>query len=977
MKRLLPLILLLLSLPAAAQWLGPTYKHINNTQTNPDTPYVMANTVNAALDDIATTLRATITGCLSIPGGTNTSQIGANCLNNGNFAFMPPLTTKCNPASAPGPMQDCSVSVMQFLLGVNTGAGSSGPTVVSLTAPAEFTVSGSPSAALGFAWAPENANTVLAGPATGTSGTPGFRALVSKDIPLLTGDVTTNAAGVSAITTNVIVNSDFSNSPPLTLKGNNSATAGALQDLTVAQVNAMLGTGSGGSGAGSGTPLTNQVDFCTMSGVDATGATDSLAALVTAFASVAGTNKELEINCPVKLTIGTDATKPIFVQTGTNIRMGPSGVFITDNNFLPAFVFNVNAGSTWSNVNIQYVGALVPKIDVAPFNTLYGTFNDGRLKADLGTYGHNTFSNGGSSYSPGFSNHLAQITITGASSHLNFINLHIFTDPSRTASQFVPECVSVDPQWIPGTNVVTNNNPVNSTYAQGAKDINFINPVFDGYYMGFTGSGGEVNITGARFRRYSDLQDDSYLTNTVGANQGGTNHNNWFAPPHAIYMSNGDSSLGGRYHITNTIDYGQYVGGTQRRAPLGLVSLKMDLDGGNDIDDYISYRPDGFMATLRFVPPSGKGAHLKNVYAVFDTSIAAWDGSTYAGWAFQEPYPLQNVVISNATLVDTAAVPSQWPISGSSIVGNQDISITDLKIFVNNLPAAATYAASPTWQGTNIRYDAEYHFTNFDQTGTNKILIFNNGAAYCVNCDFSVKVFGWRQPTVTFATAPASGATTATLAANWPYLSGTYSVQFSDQELRYAQFTNGSTTVGSWGTGLTAAVSAVATGGNMLTANFDAYKPYIKVNINGGSVYTRAHIIDVSNGYEAIQEDGVLTESWAQSYQGPVSGTTATGFTTPISYPNTFAIDRSGYAINSSLASGPTGINIGWTGNDTALVSNGAISGGTNPIHNIGFYPIALPSNPTAVVVKPIGASFGTGGVLSVTTRATQVRAGQ
>lgn len=59
---------------------------------------------------------------------------------------------------------------------------------VGLTAPAEFTVTGTPvidSGTIALSWATQPANTVLAGPTTGAATVPSFRALVAADIPAL------------------------------------------------------------------------------------------------------------------------------------------------------------------------------------------------------------------------------------------------------------------------------------------------------------------------------------------------------------------------------------------------------------------------------------------------------------------------------------------------------------------------------------------------------------------------------------------------------------------------------------------------------------------------------------------------------------------------------------------------------------------------------------------------------------------------
>ena len=79
--------------------------------------------------------------------------------------------------------------------------GSGTVTSVALTAPAEFSVGGSPitgSGTLAITKANQSANTVWAGPTTGAAAAPTFRALVAADIPSLPYDATGAAAAVAA-----------------------------------------------------------------------------------------------------------------------------------------------------------------------------------------------------------------------------------------------------------------------------------------------------------------------------------------------------------------------------------------------------------------------------------------------------------------------------------------------------------------------------------------------------------------------------------------------------------------------------------------------------------------------------------------------------------------------------------------------------------------------------------------------------------
>jgi hypothetical protein len=83
--------------------------------------------------------------------------------------------------------KDTSGNVSGYL---PTGAGGT-VTSVALTAPAEFSVAGSPitgAGTLAISKATQNANQVWAGPASGSAAAPAFRALVPADGPAMVGD---------------------------------------------------------------------------------------------------------------------------------------------------------------------------------------------------------------------------------------------------------------------------------------------------------------------------------------------------------------------------------------------------------------------------------------------------------------------------------------------------------------------------------------------------------------------------------------------------------------------------------------------------------------------------------------------------------------------------------------------------------------------------------------------------------------------
>lgn len=83
-----------------------------------------------------------------------------------------------------------------------TGAGAGSVTSVAMTVPNFLSVAGSPitsAGTLAVTLATQTANTVMAGPTTGSAATPAFRALVAADIPNLAGTYQPLAANLTAI----------------------------------------------------------------------------------------------------------------------------------------------------------------------------------------------------------------------------------------------------------------------------------------------------------------------------------------------------------------------------------------------------------------------------------------------------------------------------------------------------------------------------------------------------------------------------------------------------------------------------------------------------------------------------------------------------------------------------------------------------------------------------------------------------------
>ena len=137
----------------------------------------------------------------------------------------------------------------------DAGAGAGSVTSVALSAPAEFSVSGSPVTASGtltFAKASQTANYFWAAP-NGAGGVPTFRAIVAADIPTLNQNTTGTAANLSGTPTlpsgttlvapvlGTPASGNLANCTFPTLNQNTTGTAAGLS--------ATLAVGSGGTGA--------------------------------------------------------------------------------------------------------------------------------------------------------------------------------------------------------------------------------------------------------------------------------------------------------------------------------------------------------------------------------------------------------------------------------------------------------------------------------------------------------------------------------------------------------------------------------------------------------------------------------------------------------------------------------------------------------------------------------------------------------
>ena len=155
-------------------------------------------TANTQFSGAGTGLTGTATG-LSIGGNaataTATTNVAGGAANEILYQSANNTTTFITAPTVASTVLSWNGSAFAW---ATPGAGT--VTSVGLALPAEFTISNSPvtgSGTLTGAWANATANYVLAGPTTGTPGTPSFRALVANDVPVLNQNTTGSAASLS------------------------------------------------------------------------------------------------------------------------------------------------------------------------------------------------------------------------------------------------------------------------------------------------------------------------------------------------------------------------------------------------------------------------------------------------------------------------------------------------------------------------------------------------------------------------------------------------------------------------------------------------------------------------------------------------------------------------------------------------------------------------------------------------------------
>jgi hypothetical protein len=420
----------------------------------------------------------------------------------------------------------------------------------------------------------------------------------------------------------------------------------------------------------------------------------------------------LVVDCPVFISVGSDVSRPIFIDNGTTVAFSSAGRFITDNAHIPAFVIANSAHIRLLDWKILYVGKLQIDTQFSGY-TMDGqfipqagrskpssAFNDIVLTAWLAKNRSIKFSG---TYSPwvGPTSTASLFYLVGSVRDVDIRGLHVFVPKDAPASRFVP-MVFTSAVGFRDNQTATRDTPLNSDRFAVPSDLTFTDIDFDGTYMGWQGVYQDAVFKNIRSHRYADLQDDE------GGNVGGVGK--WFAPPHLFYLGSAltDNGLRNEHvRISNVIDFGVRAGTARDRDREHLSGYANSLKiGGHDIqvDHYTSHRPDGF-ADLTTCDKMT----VTNVEATFDSSFI---NDLFPGLRFPAGPPgYRALTLKNIHLVDLAPISKHAPIDGNNLETNENVTFDNVSAEVTAWGGMVPLK-SPEIRGRAIDAKVNYRIRN-------------------------------------------------------------------------------------------------------------------------------------------------------------------------------------------------------------------------------------------------------------------------
>ena len=445
--------------------------------------------------------------------------------------------------------------------------------------------------------------------------------------------------------------------------------------------------------------------------VSCDGVSDDTAGLTRAFAAASHGAFTLIVDCPVRIKIGMDIARTIFIDDGTTVEFTAAGKLTVDNVFIPAFVIANSNNITLSNWNVEYDASLPVNPNVGGYvqngqlvrsesSQPANAFTDLRLTQWLTANRAITFEGHQDNVSADWSgptNACAVFFLTGDTSNVTVTGMQIYAPATVGGNKYIPVVFSMSSNYK-SSQTVTLKTPKTAQYVEVPHALTFSNISLDGIYMGWVGGTQNTVFDNIQSHRYADLQDAN------GENVGGIGK--WFAPPHLFYLSYsvaGDPALFNKnIRISNVVDEGVRTGkardaGSGDTLSGNALSLKIGCVNCS-VDNYKSSRPDGFLDVL-----SSDGLTISNVTASYDSSFL---NNLYPGWRFPQA-PYTNVSFQNVTLTDLAQSTVHLPIDNAYQTSNQDIKIQNVQVGINQWTGSANLPL-PTISGTHNAVSLNY-----------------------------------------------------------------------------------------------------------------------------------------------------------------------------------------------------------------------------------------------------------------------------
>lgn len=442
---------------------------------------------------------------------------------------------------------------------------------------------------------------------------------------------------------------------------------------------AMLGVGS--TSANAGTAVKKSIKAWAA----CNGTTDDTDGLSRAVAAAKNNAFTLVIDCPLRIKIGRDIAKPIFIDNGTTIEFTkPWGKITVDNVFIPAFVIANSSGITLKDWNVEYDASLPIVGQVGGYDNdgeYYSganpgsAFNDVRLTPWLAANRGVKFNRSKGSVNafwPGWTNVCAIFYMSGTTQDVTFDGLNVYAPASAGADRFIPAVFTTNTDWK-SKQTVTAATPSDARYLQIPSDLTFTDITMDGTYFGWVGIAKNVTIENITSKRYADVQDSK------GNYVGGVGK--WFAPPHLFYWSMTeltDQNLwNSNIQIHSVNDIGTRIGKARDKGGSDTISgyansLKIACIDCI-VDTYTSNRPDGFIDVL-----TSTNLTVSNVTASYNS---AFTNNLYPGFRWPA-INYRSVTFENVSIRDTAAATYKLPIGNASMSGNDDVVLTNVQVSI-------------------------------------------------------------------------------------------------------------------------------------------------------------------------------------------------------------------------------------------------------------------------------------------------------